>query len=355
MATPALRSLIVAAMAVALSGCGEVEPTGDRTEHRAAAGASLKREPSIEAVDEAVPESLFGWSAYAPTGAPSVQVERGVWICVESGWLPARAGDDAGPPGEEDGGSEPDGDGAGDVAPECESSDARPVSPELQEEIAASERRWLEAIAPALGSGVRVVARLRLASGSLANVALWRTDAGKLCLAGLVGEGETLSWPDDGAGMWGPCLGDEDEDDCAVGICMTWQELSCPGEICVGEIEHGGSAVLLGVVSAEADRLEVEFRDADTRSYPLRGPLVREFPNRRIFMAELGERRHRALELFGGDASLARTELPEHVIGMDECFDRAAAEIERVDGDTRPDVERIERRLRECIGDPLSG
>lgn len=188
--------------------------------------------------------------------------------------------------------------------PDSESENCEPTPEQL---LAFRRANWEDRpeLVPSDPSDLRSIARLPLHERGLKDLAIltiWRSTAGKLCIDTDVVDAEGLQ----GGRAFGPCL---------IGSRCT--------RVCLDRSGHYDYEtppwLLSGVVSAEAETLRIVFADGRAARYPLTGPTVPGFPDRRVFMVDLGNRSHRRVELLiAGRAVAHRDEWPRQ-IAIDDC------------------------------------
>lgn len=250
---------------------------------RAAPSDQLEPAPPIEAIDQPAADRFFFPPEFSTGGEP---VEKE--ICL---FIAERTGN-------------------ADEAPEgCDPS---------PEEIDAFRRLFWEdrpELMPTDPAAMRSIARLALEKRGpkdRALLAVWRTAAGKLCLATDVEDEEGLN----GNGAVGPCL--------AGSRCA---------DLCLERSFHydyGDPPWLLsGIVNAAADQLRIVLADGDSLIYPLTGPVVPHFPTRRVFMLDLGNRSHRRLELLQGGKVVAHEDVLASEVETDLCVLKYGSAHER--------------------------
>jgi hypothetical protein len=178
------------------------------------------------------------------------------------------------------------------------------LSPEERAELDRQEREFRELVEPARDSEPRTIAKLDLVEDRVLSLVGWRAKSGRLCLA------EWLSRPDGGGGSGpgGPCLGEDDP--------------SCTASLCLGYGGYGAPVLwtLAGVVSSKGEELRVTFRSGTAKRYPLTGPLVRGFPEYRVFLLELGREQHAKLELLRAGVVVAEDEFPAELADLRDCL-----------------------------------
>jgi hypothetical protein len=261
----------VAALTVAvgvLSACGAVET------RQGATADELRPAPPIEAIDEPASSRFFFPPEFLKDGTP-VKAEVCRFLAERSGNL-------------------------GSGSENCE--------PTPEELVAFRKFNWEDRpeLVPPEGSELRSIARLALQERGpkdLAILATWRSTTGRLCLDTDIIDFEGLQ----GGSAFGPCL---------TGSRCT--------QVCLdrsGHYDYDTPPWLLsGIVSAKAEELRIVFPNGRAARYPLTGPTVPGFPDRRVFMVDLGRESHRRLELLiGGEAVAYRDEWPRQ-IAIDNCI-----------------------------------
>jgi hypothetical protein len=262
---------------VVASACGAAQSP------RAAPVDHLQPAPPIEAIDEPAADRFFFPPEFSKGGEP---VEKEVCLFIAE-----RMGD-----------------------PEAAPVDCNP-SPE---EIDAFRRLLWEdgaELMPTEPAAMRSIARLPLEERGpkdRALLAAWRTAAGKLCFATDVEDEEGLN----GNRAVGPCL--------AGARCR---------DLCLersGHYDYGDPPWLLsGIVNAAAEQLRIVLADGESLIYPLTGPVVPNFPTRRVFMLDLGNRSHRRLELLEGGKVIAHEDVLQSQVEGDRCVLQYGPEHER--------------------------
>jgi hypothetical protein len=262
---------------VLVSACGAAQSP------RAAPAAQLQPAPPIEAIDEPAADRFFFPPEFSTGGEP---VEKEVCLFIAE-----RTGNP-------------------DEAPEgCDPS---------PEEIDAFRRLFWEdraELMPTHPAAMRSIARLPLKERGpkdRAILAVWRTAAGKLCLATDVEDEEGLN----GNGAVGPCLAGSRCSD----LCLERSGHYDPGD---------PPWLLSGIVNATADQLRIVLADGDTLTYPLTGPVVAHFPTRRVFMLDLGHRSHRRIELLQGGKVIAHEDVRQSQVEGDRCMLQHGSEQDR--------------------------
>jgi hypothetical protein len=138
-----------------------------------------------------------------------------------------------------------------------------------------------------------------------AMLAVWRTRAGKVCMATGLEDGDGATW----GSSRGPCVSGSG---CAD-LCL----------VRYGHYDYGVPPYLLsGTVSAHAEELRILFVDGQSVRYPLTGPLLPDSRSRRVFMLDLGNRSHRRLELLIGGKVVAHDDVRLSQIEADRCVQR---------------------------------
>ena len=176
---------------------------------------------------------------------------------------------------------------------------------------------------PTRMSAVRVVAVLRLASGYRELLLAWPTSSGRQCLS--VGEnpGGDAGYP------FGPCLRAESR----LGTAALGGALQPCGVICLAswtvETDVPAEYVLAGVVAPQATGLRVTVGGGAVTTYPLRGPLLRG-TRERIFMAVVGRRSWRRLELLRGKRVLATQVMPAREAAYQDCTELLGNDLSKL-------------------------
>jgi hypothetical protein len=194
------------------------------------------------------------------------------------------------------------------LCPYADPEDCKPA-PELVEALRRQLQKEHEGMNPAEGEEQRAIARLPLTQdGGAATLIAWRARNGRLCTK------VEYRYPDrhefgigGGYGPFGPCE----------------PRISC-GQICVQRVIRfsRATAVAAGTVSSSGDQLRIVFLDGKGARYPLRGPVVPGFPERRVFMVDLGQRLYQRLELLVDDETRASVDILREEIEAQLCHRR---------------------------------
>lgn len=155
-------------------------------------------------------------------------------------------------------------------------------------------------------SELRAIARLPLRRGGRAALLAWTARNGRLCTNIVYRYPDTrATGSGGGSGPFGPC--------------EPWT--TC-GQICLARAADiaQSTAVLGGTVSASADQLRIVFLDGESARYPLRGPIVSRFPDRRAFLLDLGGRMYERLELLVDGEPKASVDVPGGEIETQLCY-----------------------------------
>jgi hypothetical protein len=187
----------------------------------------------------------------------------------------------------------------------------KPTAEQLGQ-LEAQRKAWLEAVAPEAGAPPRVVATLPLAGGGTASFAAWTAVGGDPCWTTEIEVGGGGG----GGGPDGPCAHAASPDSrLALPPC----DALCLSSSGGGSSEENEVYVLAGTVPADADALRVMLAGGAVTTYPLSGPLFPGFPQRRIFLLELGDRDWRTLELVRDGAVVRSVEMPKFQAASEDC------------------------------------
>lgn len=281
--TDGARLLLSLAAVVALAGCGTV--AGRSGAPDAPPGATLAAAPPLQVVDEAPDVELRHMLAAEFAPLPASFGQAGAAGSSSTGivgftWLNTWSSD---------GGS----------------TSTTPTPDQLAQIRADFDARRLR-IEPAPGSTPRVIARLPLAGGGDALLAVWHNRDGLLCTETQVEDAQG-----GGGGAVGPCAStDQGVTPCTPALC-----LSSSGS---GSSLADERYVLSGTVAADADAIDVATADGATSEYPLAGPLVDG--DRRVFMLELGPTDWRTLTLLRGGQVVGTVALPALSAASEDCM-----------------------------------
>ena len=258
------RGLLLLFAAIVLSGCGsEVSKPAEE--------AGLEPAPLIQTVDEPAPDSSVTGFQLDMSIPPECEENPGA-CTEESGCFRAsnREGEDETWSGK--------------------------CTPEEIKRIEEAVRPVAESYEPASDSEPRVIARLPLTGLERADLTVWRTKADKLCFFAEVRP--TLE-------RIGP-----------MGPCEPSGSPPCP-EICLAMLDSVGLA-FVGIVNPRADEISFVLDAGELRRFPLVGPLVAGF-DQRIFMAHLGRKSLRRIELFREGERIAQYVRPAEDIRLEDC------------------------------------
>lgn len=191
------------------------------------------------------------------------------------------------------------------------------------------QRAFLEAIAPAADAELHRVARLRLTGpreGVVLELIVWRSRSGKLCA---LATATTPTSPDlGGVGPNGPC------------VPMDRCEALCVDEGLI-EVDGRGSSVLAGTVPPEADELRLSLLGRGEIRIRLTGPVLSDFPARRVVLYDLGRTSSTRIDLLRDGGTIASQEgIGAYDYATEDCMTAALA---------APTEGERERRRRHCI------
>jgi hypothetical protein len=180
--------------------------------------------------------------------------------------------------------------------------------------IGAVTRLYDRATTPTRMSAVRVVAVLRLPYGYRELLLAWPTRSGRQCLSVAQDPGGGASSP------FGPCL--RVLPGANLGSFGLGDALEPCGAICLSswtvEVGLPSKYVLAGTVAPRATALRVTVGGGAVTTYPLRGPLLHG-AHERIFMAVVGLRSWRRLELLRGTSVVATQVMSAREAAFQDC------------------------------------
>ncbi len=183
----------------------------------------------------------------------------------------------------------------------------------------ASQLRYQAALAPAPGQEPRAVAALRLPYGFRELLIAWRSKTGLLCMSAARVSVGTVDTP------FGPCVVAGER---AAGYPDNPLSPRCRA-VCLSAGFDGVAGTnayyLAGTVPPGATALRVTLGGGDVITYPLRGPLL-PGTGSRVFMAKLGARSWRRVELLRGKTVLATERMAPKMAAFSDCQDRYTAD-----------------------------
>jgi hypothetical protein len=182
----------------------------------------------------------------------------------------------------------------------------------------ASQIRYQQAVAPAQGEEPTTVAALRLQYGFRRLLIAWRSKTGLLCMSSARVSVGNVDAP------FGPCVVAGDH---AAGYPTDPLSPRCR-LICLhsgfDDVAGTEGYHLAGTVPRGATALRVTLRGGDVTTYPLRGPLLPGTKSR-VFMAELGARGWRRVELVRGKTVVATETMSPKMAAFWDCVERYPA------------------------------
>ena len=262
--------------ALLLAGCGAAAPP------RAPASAPVLPDapaPPITAADEPAPDWVLGLLHPEANGGGATSAGWSCWVELVPEGSTVPSTQQCGPP-----------------------------TAAQKAELAAQRKAYETRMQPAAGSEPRVVATLALAQGGTVSFAAWTTPSGP-CWVTEVEIGTSGA----GGGPDGPCMRAQAPAGAAVPPCDA---------LCLdssGSGVDGTTYVLAGTVPADADALRVTLADGSQATYPLAGPPLPGFADRRIVLLDLGSSDWRKLELVAGGAIARTVEMPREQAAFEDC------------------------------------
>jgi len=179
----------------------------------------------------------------------------------------------------------------------------------------ASQLRFQAALAPAQGQEPTAVAALRLPYGYRELLIAWRSASGRLCMSAARVSVGTVDAP------FGPCVVAGDR---AAGYPTNPLNPRC-GAVCLSagfdDVAGTNSYYLAGTVPPSATALRVTVGGGGMITYPLRGPLLPGTESR-VFMAQLGARGWRRVELLRGKTVVATETMVPKMTAFWDCHDK---------------------------------
>lgn len=261
--------------AVLFAGCGSTAGAPRETSE-----PPLEAPPPIQAVDEPAPDAWGTWFQLDFRLPPECADDEEACTEGQSAcfWLSNREGEERSWSGE------------------CTAEDIKRLEEQFDAQMAAYE--------PASDSQPRIFARLPVEDRSHIDLITWRTKANKICILAEGPEPESLSGPN--------------------GECEPYGPKACP-RLCLEPI-HGDRLIFFGAVAAEADSIAIELRNGDVLRYPLVGPLVPGVEYR-AFMADLGARSYRRIELLRGDRVVAEQSRAREELRWEDCVKKIGEDV----------------------------
>jgi hypothetical protein len=202
--------------------------------------------------------------------------------------------------------------GAAPTAPSTTST-CTPPTPEQTARLEAEQKRWLAAVQPAAGSTPRTVATLSLAGGGAVSFVAWKTSSGSACWITQIEVGEGGG----GGGPNGPCSRD-------ASAQPTGGDPSPCDALCLDSSGGGDGStsdyVLAGTVPLTAEAIRVTLAGGARATYPLVGPELPGWSDRRIFILDLGHADDwRTLELVQAGAVVRTERMPAVQAASQDC------------------------------------
>jgi hypothetical protein len=169
------------------------------------------------------------------------------------------------------------------LCPGVEPDQCNPTRDEIVRVRRQLEKEF-EDMQPADGEQARAVAKLAIDPKTAVMLVAWRARNGRLCTEMEAGFRDEADFP----ASWGP-----------FGACLA---RSTCREICVEEgtvgVGYKRELVLLGgTVATSGEELRIVLGDGKSLRFATTGPTVPGFSNQRAFMADIGQREFRKLEL----------------------------------------------------------
>jgi hypothetical protein len=183
----------------------------------------------------------------------------------------------------------------------------------------ASQLRYQRAMAPAPGEEPRAVAALQLPYGFRELLIAWRSKSGLLCMSAARVSVGSVDAP------FGPCVvaGERAADYPANPLSPR-----C-GAVClsagIDDVAGPGMYYLAGTVPRSATALRVTVGGGDVITYPLHGPLL-PGTGSRVFMAKLGARSWRRVELLRDKTVVATETMSPKMAAFSDCQEKYAAD-----------------------------
>jgi hypothetical protein len=181
----------------------------------------------------------------------------------------------------------------------------------------ASEVRYQGAVAPAPGEEPTAVAALRLPYGFRELLIAWRSTSGLLCMSAARVSVGTVDTP------FGPCVVAGER---AAGYPENPLSPRCRS-VCLSagfdQVAGADTYYLAGIVPPSATALRVTVGGGDVITYPLRGPLLPGTTSR-VFMANLGGRDWRRVELVRGKTVVATETMSPKMAAFWDCQEKYA-------------------------------
>lgn len=178
----------------------------------------------------------------------------------------------------------------------CTEEDLRLVTKTMerdQRERAVYERET----ALAEGTTPRAIARLGLSNDETAFFLIYRARTGRDCALTVTSSSLDTDPPGDGAEGGLPCS----RRSACDSICLTWWTSYEDDLTSAGPLQKHAFALVSGTVTTAASDLRIRLRTGKSVTVPLKGPVLRDYPKRRVLLAELADfgLRYEALDVDG--------------------------------------------------------
>ena len=214
-----------------------------------------------------------------------------------------------------------------------------PPTPAQKAEVEAQRKAHEAAMQPVAGSEPRVVATLRLANGGTVSFAAWTAAGGKPCWVTEIEVGTSGG----GGGPDGPCMREPAPAGAAAVPCDA---------LCLDSSGTGvdrTTYVLAGTVPASAAALRVTLADGSVATYPLAGPPLPGFADRRIFLLGLGASDWRKLELAAGGTVTSTVEMPREQAAFEDCGAKVGRPQPAAGSDLQAAMQPYQDALNSCL------